>query len=125
MFLSFEHFHTLSVLKYKMLVFRAGIHKMFVGIAKQERPRSDCFFRSSLIWICPVCLAFLGRQLLFEILEHLPTVLKHKPVHFHVQSNTFTASKVVCFVICCCIFLNTLANSMYHTFRIHKLFVFV
>ena len=26
---------------------------------KQGRPRSDCFLRSSLIWVCPVCLGFL------------------------------------------------------------------
>ena len=26
------------------------------GNSKQGRPRSDCFFRSSLIWVCTVCL---------------------------------------------------------------------
>ena len=39
---------------------------------KQGIPWSDCFFRSSLIWACPVCLCLFGRQLVFKILEHLP-----------------------------------------------------
>ena len=40
--------------------------------SKQWRPWSDCFFRSSLIWVCIVCLCFLfPRQLVFEILEHV------------------------------------------------------
>ena len=43
----------------KILVFRAGTHKMLVRIA------------NSLIWVCAVCLGFCGRQLLLEILEHL------------------------------------------------------
>ena len=43
--------------------------------SKQGRPWSDCFFisrRSSLIWVCTVCLALFGWQLVFPILEHLP-----------------------------------------------------
>ena len=72
--------NTVNVLKFrtfylfqfsnKKLVFRAGIHKMLVRI-KQGRPWLDCFFRSSLIWVCTVSLICFGRQLLFEILEHL------------------------------------------------------
>ena len=38
------------------------------------RPWSDCFFRNSLIWVCPVCLGLWSRQLLVETLEHLPYV---------------------------------------------------
>ena len=38
---------------------------------KQRRPWSDCFLRSSLIWVCTVCLGLFGRQLVFKILEHL------------------------------------------------------
>ena len=30
-----------------------------------------CFFRSSLIWVCPVCLGLFGRELVFAILENL------------------------------------------------------
>ena len=39
----------------------------------QRRPRSNCFFRSSLFWVCTVCecLGLFGRQLVLEILEHL------------------------------------------------------
>ena len=39
--------------------------------SKQRRPWSDCFFRSSLIWVCTVCLGLICRQLVFKILEHL------------------------------------------------------
>ena len=60
----------------KMLVFRAGIHKFLVRVANREDPdqtaSSDCFFRSSLIWVCPVYLGLFGNQLVFDILEHLP-----------------------------------------------------
>ena len=30
---------------------------------KQGRPWSDCFFRSSLVWVCPVCLGFVAGSL--------------------------------------------------------------
>ena len=33
--------------------------------SKQGRPWSDCFFWSSLIWVCTVCLGLLGRQLVY------------------------------------------------------------
>ena len=49
----------------KLLVIKAEIYKML-----HERPRSDCFFRSSLIWVCSVCLSHFSRKLVFEILEH-------------------------------------------------------
>ena len=51
---------------YKMFVIRTGIHKMPVPIANSED------FRSSLIRVCPACLGFFGRQLVFKILAHLP-----------------------------------------------------
>ena len=54
----------------KMLAFRAGIHKTLRQNSKQGIPRSDCFFRSSLIWVSSVCRDLLGRQIVFEILEH-------------------------------------------------------
>ena len=38
--------------------------------SKQGRLWSDCFF--SLIWVLAVCLCLFGRQLVFEILGHLP-----------------------------------------------------
>ena len=38
---------------------------------KQGRHWSGCFFRSSLVWVCAVCLGLFDRQLVFEILEHL------------------------------------------------------
>ena len=40
--------------------------------SKQGRPWSDCLFRSSLILVCAVCLGHFGRQIVLEILEHLP-----------------------------------------------------
>ena len=57
------------------------------GIVKQCRPRSDCFFRSSLIQVFPVCYLTSNlwvpalktsiifedrRRKMFKILEHLP-----------------------------------------------------
>ena len=44
------------------------IHKIPVRIANRED-------RSSLIWVCAVCLGLFGRQLVFKILEHLPYLL--------------------------------------------------
>ena len=64
-----EHFSLLF--SNEMYVIRAGIHKMLVRIANREDPGSDCFLRSSLIWVCAVCLDFFSRQLVFEIFEHL------------------------------------------------------
>ena len=43
-----------------------GIHKMLDKIANREVPD-----QSNLIWIFPVYLGLFGRQLVFEILEHL------------------------------------------------------
>ena len=48
-----------------------GKHQLTHINSKQGRPWSDCFLRSSLIWVCTVCLGLFGRQLAFEILEHL------------------------------------------------------
>ena len=53
-----------------MLVNRAGIHKTVVRGEHREDPELICF-KSSLIWACTACLGFFGRQLEFEILEHL------------------------------------------------------
>ena len=47
----------------KLLVFRAGIHKIDVRKANKEDPDQ--------IWVCPVCLGCLDRQLVFKIIEHL------------------------------------------------------
>ena len=46
---------------------------MFVRIANREDPdqTASSEYRSSLIWVCTVCLGPYGRQQLFEILEHL------------------------------------------------------
>ena len=41
---------------------------MLVKIANSEDPDQPAV-RSSLIWVCAVCLCLLGRQLMFEILE--------------------------------------------------------
>ena len=54
-----------------MLAIEAGIHKMLVRIANRENPDQTASLES-LIWVCTVYLGFLGRQLVFEILEHLP-----------------------------------------------------
>ena len=72
----YQHFEQVSLSVLKMLVFRAGTHKMLVKIANREEPDQTAssearllIFRNSLI--CTVCLGLFGRQLVFEILEHL------------------------------------------------------
>ena len=56
----------------KMLVFRAGIHIMLLRIANREDPDqtalSEAVWSGSALFVY----AFFGRQLVFEILEHLP-----------------------------------------------------
>ena len=42
---------------------------------KQGRLWSDCFFRSSLIWVYTVCPALFNRRLVFEISDHLSYIL--------------------------------------------------
>ena len=45
---------------------------MLVIITKREDPDQTASSRSSLIWVCTVCLGLFGRQLLvFEVLERL------------------------------------------------------
>ena len=65
-----------------MLFIRAGIHKMLVKIANREDPDSDC----CLIWVCPVCLGLFGRQLVSEILEHLP-LMYYSNAHAFVMQH--------------------------------------
>ena len=55
-----------SLFSNKMLVTRPRIHKMLVKIANREDPDQ---FRSSLIYVCTVCIGLFGKQLVF--LEHL------------------------------------------------------
>ena len=45
---------------------------MLVRIANREDPDLTASSEASLIWVCPMCLGRFGRQLVFEILEHLP-----------------------------------------------------
>ena len=49
-----------------MLLLRTGTHKKACQNSKQGKPWSDCFFRSSLIWVCAVCLCLFGRKLVFD-----------------------------------------------------------
>ena len=53
-----------------MLVIRAGNHKNLVRIANREYPNYTA--SSDLILVCAVRLGLFGRQLVFEILGHLP-----------------------------------------------------
>ena len=64
--------------------------------SKQGRPWSDCFWRSSLIWVCPVCLSLFGRQLhvVFKILEHLP-----QPTKIRMQTLYHTGSYIILLTI--------------------------
>ena len=61
-------FRTLIILFLtKMLVIRAGIHRMPVRIANREGPDQT----ASSEGVSPVCLGLFGRKLVFKILEHL------------------------------------------------------
>ena len=51
-----------------MWVTRANIHKMLVRIANGEDPDQT----ASSEWVCAVCIGLFGKQLVFEILKHLP-----------------------------------------------------
>ena len=73
-------YHRVNVLKFLTLIsIFSQIICQFSGMeftkccqnSTQGRPGSDCFFRSSLIWICTVCLCLFGEKLVFKILEHL------------------------------------------------------
>ena len=71
-----------SLFSNKMLLFRAGIHKMLVKIAKRKDPGQTA-----------VCIGFFGRQLVFEILEHLLYKIFHELVggfepNLHVYYKT-------------------------------------
>ena len=70
------------------------------GLDKQVRPRSDCFWRSRLIRVCPVCYSdkqfvnsspdyhhLVGnrKRNVFEVLEHLPYLKKFNyKIHFTI-----------------------------------------
>ena len=56
----------------KMLLIRAGIQKMLVTIANREEPNQTASFGMGVH-----CLCFFGRQLVFEILEHLRKYCKN------------------------------------------------
>ena len=64
----------------KMLVIRTGIHKMFVQKATWEdhdqTASSSAVSRSSLIWVCTVCLSLSDRKLVLKILEHIRYLLQ-------------------------------------------------
>ena len=55
-----------------MLVFSAGIHKMFFRIANREYPDQTASSRSSLIWVCTACLRLFMQSTSIRNLEHLP-----------------------------------------------------
>ena len=56
-------FHFLFLIK--MLVIRAVIHKKIMS--EYGRPTGDCFLRSSLIWVCTVCLDLYYSQLTYHM----------------------------------------------------------
>ena len=45
---------------------------MLVRKADREDPDQTALMRSSLNWVCTVCLGFFSKHLVFEILEHFP-----------------------------------------------------
>ena len=66
--------YTVNVLKFwtlflfdlfsnKMLIFRAGIHKMLVRIANREDLDQTTSLEALLIWVCTVCLGVFNMQL--------------------------------------------------------------
>ena len=87
----------------KLLVIRTGSQN-----SKQGRPWSDCFFRSSLIWVCTVVLCIFDRQVfeILEILELLPkmnTSIVKQYVHCAL-TFCMLGNFSWCFVICWFVF---------------------
>ena len=72
MFKNLEHFSSCS---YMECCFKAWYSWNACQNSKQGRPRSDWFIRSSLIWVCAVCIGPFDRQLVFKILGHIPYIL--------------------------------------------------
>ena len=73
----------------KMLVFRAGIHKMLVRIANREDPDQTASASSEAVWSRSTLFvySFFGRQLVFKILEHLPHLQKSQALFAAYSSN--------------------------------------
>ena len=69
---------------------------------KQGRPWSDCFFRSSLIWVCTVCLGLFCKQMVFAILEPLLyhlwniTTLEFKII---LQNDELLSLELICYIL--------------------------
>ena len=67
--------------------------------SKQERPILDYFFRSSLIWVCPVCLDLFGWQLnpLFSTAQPRKTRpnMTEKTVDWDVKNQIKTSRQLV------------------------------
>ena len=65
-------FQTLNSILFwpKFCILCSSFLKYLVG--KQCRPRSDGSLRSSLIWVCTVCMCHLSDTLVYEILGNLP-----------------------------------------------------
>ena len=87
--------YTQAKLEFEMYMSVVACHK---SLDKHSRPRSDCFFRSSLISVFPVC-CFVNsspdnktfdlktEREVFKILEHLTGTLIG-PMVFHVIDRT-------------------------------------
>ena len=57
----------------KILIIRAGTHRMLVRIANRVDPYQTA---SLLIWVCAVCLGFFGRHPVFEIFRTLTVITR-------------------------------------------------
>ena len=77
---------SLSVLK--MLFFRTESHKMLVRIANREDPDQTA------IWVCTVCPCLFGRQLVFKILEQLPTGVQNFRTITNIDPNAYWVAKL-------------------------------
>ena len=84
----------------RQLVFKILEHLLYIE-------RKD--FRSSLIWVCTVCLSLIGRQLVFKILEHLP----------YIEIKDFRGSLIWVCTVCLSLFGQATSVRNFRTFTIY------
>ena len=88
-------FFAVSYLKFKQRGQTLGLSKWCKGYGKQWRPWSDCSSRSSLIWVCTVCLDLSVRKLtsISRMYQVEFNGLKWPSIYSNKQLIQFTTNK--------------------------------
>ena len=101
----------------KMLVFKAGINKMLFRLASSANPVQKVLQKESDLGL-QCCLGFLGRQLLFEILENYIITYIILLVYFSYPGNSPGASVCNDCIPCCICIMACSARGFVNTFCI-------